>query len=106
MNQDIHIITTGGTIDCAHIDENKVYQFSGSIIPEILKSRNMGEYEHWTHLEPIDSLVMKNDYREKITQVCFSVPQKRILLTHGTDTLVETAQYLQQRIKNKTIVLV
>lgn len=82
MNEDIHIITTGGTIDCARIDENKVYQFSGSIIPDILQSRNMGDYHHWTHLEPIDSLLMKDNYRANIADVCSSVSQKRILITH------------------------
>lgn len=106
MRQDIHIITTGGTIDCAHINEDKVYHFSDSIIPEVLASCGLGNYDHWTHLQPIDSLLMRDDYRENIACICTSVPQWRILITHGTDTLVETAQYLQQRIRDKTIVLV
>lgn len=61
---------------------------------------------NWTHLTPIDSLYMEDSYRDTIVDTCKNSSQDRILITHGTDTLVETAQYLEERIVGKIIVLV
>jgi L-asparaginase len=43
--------------------------------------------------------------RETICQNCLEAEQERIVITHGIDTMVQTAQYLAERIKDKTIVL-
>jgi L-asparaginase len=41
---------------------------------------------------------MEDDYREDILQSCLAVPEKRILITHGTDTMVEMAKYLHGKV--------
>ena len=53
----------------------------------------------------IDSLEMTEDDRHSIANSCNQTHQDRILITHGTDTMVETAKVLAKEIKNKTIVL-
>jgi L-asparaginase len=54
----------------------------------------------------MDSLDMKDSDRHKIAQHCISTPEKNIVITHGTDTMVETASVIAQLVKDKTIVLV
>ncbi len=53
----------------------------------------------------IDSLSMTNADRKKILKECQTSTQDKVLITHGTDTMVETAKLLGQHIKNKTIIL-
>ena len=53
----------------------------------------------------IDSLTMTGDDREIIIRQCEATTENKIIITHGTDTMANTAQLLSQRIKNKTIVL-
>ena len=54
----------------------------------------------------IDSLEMTEEDREIIVHNCRRSNLERIIITHGTDTIVETAAYLaQKQINNKTIVL-
>jgi L-asparaginase len=48
---------------------------------------------------------MKNEDRELIARQCETSEQKRIVITHGTDTMTDTAKFLAQKIKDKTIVL-
>lgn len=106
MNSNYHIITTGGTIDAATIDPSGKYTFGQSAIPSIVEQGRIILPMSWTHLPPIDSLYMEDSYRENIFEVCKNTPEDRILITHGTDTLVETAQYLAARVSEKVIVLV
>jgi L-asparaginase len=53
----------------------------------------------------IDSLFMKDTHRKKILKACKDCPEKKIVITHGTDTMEITAKFLAKHIKNKTIVL-
>lgn len=106
MNSDYHIITTGGTIDSLGIDSSKEYIFGKSNIPEIIQQWWMNILINWTHFPPIDSLNMEDSYRDTIVDTCKNSSQDRILITHCTDTLVETAQYLEERIIGRIIVLV
>lgn len=103
---DITIITTGGTIDVAKISSDGVYTFSGSSIPKMLEQWGNHVSYSFVHLPPIDSLLMKDDYRKNILDVCLSTSENRILITHGTDTMVETAQFLHSKIIRKTVILV
>ena len=52
-----------------------------------------------------DSLEMSNDDRNTIVQQCLESDESKILITHGTDTMVETATLLAKKITTKTIVL-
>ncbi len=53
----------------------------------------------------VDSLEMSGADREIIVEQCRAVPESRIVITHGTDTMAITARVLAQRIRGKTIVL-
>lgn len=53
----------------------------------------------------VDSLAMSDADRDIIVEQCRAVPESRIVITHGTDTMAVTAQALAERIRNKTVVL-
>ena len=53
----------------------------------------------------IDSLDMTEADRELIAQNCLQAPESRLVVTHGTDTMVETARVIAARVADKTVVL-
>jgi len=53
----------------------------------------------------IDSLFMTGAHRRRILRECLAAPERHIVVTHGTDTMVETARVLAPRIVDKTVVL-
>ena len=58
-----------------------------------------------TTLMMIDSLDMTDSHRQAIASSCVSCAEDRIVITHGTDTMVETAAVVAARVTAKTIVL-
>jgi L-asparaginase len=52
-----------------------------------------------------DSLLMKDEDRERIAAACINAAEGHIVITHGTDTMAKTARYLKQYVSGKTIVL-
>jgi L-asparaginase len=101
----IKLITCGGTIDCENIDENNVYSFKESHIPKMLKQGRCNVDIEIKFLMAKDSLLMRDEDRQKILEECKKSKEDRIILTHGTDTITETAKILGNEIKDKTIVL-
>ncbi len=105
MNNKIKILTTGGTIDCISIDQlTNVYTFVNSHIPKMLEHARLNDIVV-DEIMMKDSLLMNDIDREKISNKCQSCSEDKIVITHGTDTMPETAKYLGERIKDKTIVL-
>lgn len=101
----IKFITTGGTIDKLYFDALDQYQVGESQITRFLQEANVTiEYEV-TPLLRKDSLDMTDEDRQLILETIRSDPSDRIVVTHGTDTMIETAQLLQA-VRDKTIVLV
>lgn len=102
----IKIFVTGMTIDCQRIDKKTQKNiFTKSYIPEMLEQgRNRAEVDLET-LMLKDSLYITDADRKLILEKCKKTPEDKILITHGTDTMVETAKVLGNNIKNKTIVL-
>jgi len=105
MNK-IKIFTTGGTIDCDKADSTtNEYCFADTYLPKMLEqSRNKVE----TDIEVLmmkDSLLMNDKDREDILNKCLSCKEDKIIITHGTDTMAETAKILGENVKDKTIVL-
>lgn len=103
--QRIRIFITGGTFDKAYNELTGELYFEDSHLPEMLKlGRCKLDLEIRT-LMMIDSLQMTDDDRQIVLDQCRKVPESRILITHGTDTMVRTAEVLAHAIADKTIVL-
>lgn len=101
----VRIFVTGGTFDKDYDFLRGELYFADTQLPEMLRlGRNMVDVRMRT-LMMIDSLDMTVDDRETIARNCLNCDEDRILITHGTDTMVETGTILAQRVKNKTIVL-
>jgi L-asparaginase len=103
--QRIRIFITGGTFDKAYNELTGELYFEDSHLPEMLKlGRCKLDLEIRT-LMMIDSLQMTDDDRQILLDQCRRVPEVRILITHGTDTMVRTAEVLAHGIADKTIIL-
>lgn len=101
----IRIFITGGTFDKEYNELTGQLYFKDSHLPEMLElGRNLVPVDIRT-LMMIDSLEMTEDDRELIAEHCIKSPEDRIIITHGTDTMAETAQLLAKKVQHKTIVL-
>lgn len=101
----IKIFTTGGTIDKVYFDAESTFEVGEPLIGEILREASVQyPYEIETLLRK-DSQDLTEQDRTLIHERVRTETAERILITHGTDTMVETALYLQN-IRHKTIVLV
>lgn len=100
----IKIYTAGGTIDKIYFDQKSEFQVGEPQICELLTEANITfDYQVESILRK-DSLEMMDEDRQQIAEKIRSDGEERILLTHGTDTMVETARALVG-IPDKTIVL-
>jgi L-asparaginase len=100
----IKIFTTGGTFDKIYFDAKSEFHIGDTIIGELLEEANVDFDYDIESLFKKDSLDMDENDRETIRSVVDSVNHNRIMITHGTDSMVETAQALLG-ITDKTIVL-
>ncbi len=101
----IRIFVTGGTFDKEYNELDGSLYFTDTHIHEMLKlGRNKVSTDIRT-LMMIDSLYMTEQDRELIANNCLNSKSDKIIITHGTDTMVETAKFIAERIKDKTIIL-
>lgn len=101
----IRIFVTGGTFDKEYNELTGQLFFNDSHLPEMLSlGRNLVPVDIRT-LMMIDSLEMSDIDRELIARHCSEADEDRIIITHGTDTMSETARMLSEKVRNKTIVL-
>lgn len=101
----IRIFITGGTFDKEYNELTGELFFKETHIPQMLKMERCRVSVDVRTLMMIDSRNMTDVERDLIVYNCAQLKENRIIITHGTDTMVETAKYLAQKIKNKTIVL-
>ena len=101
----IKIYTTGGTIDKIYFDQKSEFQVGEPQILELLREANITFDFEVESLMRKDSLDMNDADRALIAERILKDSNERILLTHGTDTMVETAKALVG-IPGKTMVLV
>jgi L-asparaginase len=101
----IRIFITGGTFDKEYDEINGHLFFKDTHMPEMLKLGRCRLDVDIRTLMMIDSLQMTDADREMIAQNCLSSDQHRIIITHGTDTMVETAKLLASKNLGKTIVI-
>jgi L-asparaginase len=101
----IRIFITGGTFDKEYNELNGQLYFKDTHLNELLTmGRNLVPVEIRT-LMMIDSLEMTAEDRSLIAHQCNQCEENRIVLTHGTDTITDTAKVLAEKVKDKTIVL-
>lgn len=102
---DIRIFITGGTFDKEYDELTGKLFFRDTHLPEMLKlGRNRVEVEIRT-LMMIDSLEMTDIDRELIARHCREASEDKIIITHGTDTMAETASAIAKSVTNKTVVV-
>ena len=104
MTDSIQIFTTGGTIDKVYFDALSEYQVGPTAVADILRENNVQCDHQVTQLMRKDSLELTDDDRAAIRSAIKESDADRILITHGTDTMVDTARTLDG-IASKTIVL-
>ena len=101
----IRIFITGGTFDKEYNMLNGQLYFKDTHLHELLENgRNLVPVEIRT-LMMVDSLEMTDEDRELIAYQCEQCEEERIVITHGTDTMAQTARVLAGQVKNKTIII-
>jgi len=101
----IQIFITGGTFDKEYNELNGELFFKDTHLPEMLKLGRSRVTVFIETLMMIDSLDMTNEDREMIANHCKQTPAQKIVITHGTDTMVDTAKTLAALVPDKTVVL-
>ena len=111
MNEDnkIHFILTGGTLD-SHYDGSKdtVVPNEHSVVPKYIQSLKLYEEVEFTEICMKDSREINESDRKKIIEAISNSNDKRIIITHGTYTMPDTARYLSANLKenNKVIIFI
>jgi len=102
----VQVFVTGGTFDKEYNYISGELYFKDSHLSEMFERGRCEVNIDIKTLMMIDSLEMRDEDRAIIVYNCIKTPANRILLTHGTDKMVETAHLLaQSNIPDKTIVL-
>ena len=107
MQQDqdrVLIITTGGTLDKIYFDARSRYEVGTSIVGQLLAQAEVRAPYEIVELMRKDSLDLADEDRACIRDAVIRGDSSRIVITHGTDTMTETARTLSG-IRDKTIVL-
>jgi L-asparaginase len=101
----IRIFITGGTFDKEYNELNGQLYFKDTHINELLKLGRCRVDVDVRTLMMVDSLEMTDDDRQLIARQCQNSDEDKIIITHGTDTMAETAAVLARETTDKTIVL-
>ena len=99
--QAILVLTTGGTIDKNYFDALSEYQIVDSGIPALLKEALVALPFRVVEVMRKDSLELSDDDRSAIAAAVREAPEQRIVITHGTDTMTETAKVLARQAPGK-----
>jgi L-asparaginase len=101
----VRILVTGGTFDKEYDEITGRLYFKETHVAEMLALGRCRLPVEIQKLMMLDSLDMTDRERGIILRNCLEVPERRIVITHGTDTMVETARMLAGAVTDKTVVL-
>lgn len=104
-NQTIRVFVTGGTFDKEYDYIHGRLYFKDTQLPEMFKLGRSTLDIRMQTLMMMDSLEMTDSDREVIAEGCRTCDEDRIIITHGTDTMVNTAHKLASSVHDKTIIL-
>jgi len=97
------VLTTGGTIDKVYFDANSQYEVGDPVVADVLKAMNVSVDFTTREVCRKDSLEINDDDRRALLEHIQQAEQQHILVTHGTDTMIDTALSLGQE-HGKTVV--
>lgn len=101
----IKILVTGGTFDKEYKETTGELYFNNTHVLEMLKLGRSNIDVKIRTLMLIDSLEMNDYHRELILKKCQNAKEDKIIITHGTDTMTETARFLGEKINDRVIIL-
>lgn len=101
----VRIFVTGGTFDKEYNELTGQLYFKDSHLGEMLDLGRCLVPVDIRTLMMIDSLEMTDIDRELIAKHCIEADEEHIIITHGTDTMAETAKILEVLVKDKTVVI-
>jgi L-asparaginase len=101
----IRVFVTGGTFDKTYDEIDGTLTFGETHLPEMLRLGRCQVDVSVRTLMMVDSMAMTGDDRAVIVRNCLTCEESHIVVTHGTDTMVETAAALAAGVPGKTIVL-
>ena len=100
----VRVFVTGGTFDKDYDELTGKLYFRNTHVEEMLRRGRCGLDVDIETLMMMDSLEMTEQHRARVVRACLECDEDQIVITHGTDTMVETARELAS-IKGKVIVL-
>lgn len=101
----IRIFITGGTFDKEYNELNGQLYFKDTHISDLLEMARSKVAVEIRTLMMVDSLEMTDEDRDLIVHQCNNCDETKIVITHGTDTMAETAKVLAKKVTDKTIIL-
>jgi len=101
----LRVFVTGGTFDKTYDEIHGRLSFGDTHVPEMLRLGRSRVPLTVETLLMIDSLEMTGADRARIVARCAECEERQIVVTHGTDTMVETARALAEGVSGKTVVL-
>jgi L-asparaginase len=101
----IRILITGGTFDKEYDELTGRLFFRETHVPDMLQRGRCLVAVQLETVMMIDSLDLDDDGRAEIVRRCAACPERAVVITHGTDTMVQTARALAAAGLDKTVVL-
>lgn len=107
MTESIHFILTGGTIDSFYYPPKETsVPNTASVIPDYIESKIKPHIScSYETLCMLDSGDITDDIRERILNAIQNAKTTRVIVTHGTNTMAKTLEFLDGKTSDKTIVL-
>jgi len=105
VSEPIRVFVTGGTFDKEYDELHGRLYFKDTHLPEMLRLARCRLEVRLETLMMIDSLDMGEADRRRVLESCRACAEQRLVVTHGTDTMAETARILHAAALGKTVVL-